>query len=122
LKHIFLKRKKEALFTSSLSIVQTITRLQTENKHYKRKAFSREQTINELNSILPKFTVLSLSYEDIKNGFNYLNKDVEDSIHYVVSQKMKCDAILTNNISDFSGFKNVLAIIPDLGVLKSILQ
>lgn len=32
---------------------------------------------------------------------NIDNKDVEDNIHYVLSKKMKCDAILTRNTKDF---------------------
>ena len=39
LQYVFTKRRKEALFTSSLAIVQTITKLQTENKQYKRFCF-----------------------------------------------------------------------------------
>ena len=47
LQYIFLKRRKEALFTSSLAVVQTITKLQSESKQYKRKAYSRETTTGD---------------------------------------------------------------------------
>jgi len=79
LKYIFSKRRKEVLFTSSLAVVQTITKLQSGSKQYSRKAYSRETTIEKLNEILPKFTVLDLSLSDIKTGFSLLNRDIEDS-------------------------------------------
>ena len=97
LKYVFSKRRKEVLFTSSLAVVQTISRLQSGNKSRKRKAYSRENTIEKLNDLLQKFTVLDLSLSDINSGFNLNNSDIEDSIHYVLCQKAKCDAILTNN-------------------------
>ena len=122
LKYIFSKRRKEVLFTSSLAIVQTITKLQSGSKMYNRKAYSREKTISTLNEILPKFTVLDLVLSDIKEGFSHLNNDVEDSVHYVLSQKMKCDAILTNNTKDFDYFKSILTIETDLGLLKRIVK
>lgn len=122
LKYVFSKRRKEVLFTSSLAIVQTITKLQAGSKQYNRKAYSRETTITKLNEILPKFTVLDLSLLDIKEGFNLLNSDIEDSVHYVLSQKMKCNAILTNNTKDFDYFKSILTIEVDLGLLKRIIK
>jgi len=47
----------------------------------------------------------------IQSGFNHLNSDLEDNVHYVLSQKMKCNAILTNNIKDFAFFKDVTAMV-----------
>ena len=122
LKYVFSKRRKETLFTSSLAVVQTITKLQSGSKQYKREAYSREKTITTLNEILPKFTVLDLSLPDIKEGFNRLNSDIEDSIHYVLSQKMKCDAILTNNRKDFVFFKDIDTLSTNLNLLKSDIQ
>jgi len=121
LKYIFSKRRKEVLFTSSLAVVQTITKLQSGSKPNNRKAYSREKTITMLNEILPKFTVLDLSLSDIKAGFKLLNSDVEDSVHYILSQKTKCDAILTNNIKDFVFF-DIAAIETDLALLKQKIQ
>ena len=122
LRYIFAKRRKEILFTSSLAIVQTISKLQTDSKQCKRKAYSRETTIKKLNEILPKFTVLDLSFSDIDAGFKSLNKDIEDSVHYVLSQKTKCDVILTNNPSDFDIFKDVQKVKPVIGYLKRAIQ
>lgn len=122
LKYIFSKRRKEVLFTSSLAVVQTISKLQSDSRQYKRKAYSRDTTIEKLNEILPKFTVLDLSISDIEAGFKLLNKDVEDSVHYILSQKMKCDAILTNNTKDFDYFNNVQKLIPNVGYLKRTIR
>ena len=116
LKYIFSKRNKNRLFTSSLSIVQTIANLQSKKKT--RGAYTREKTIELLNSIIPKFTILDLSYNDIKEGFNAKNNDIEDSVHYVLSQKAKCNAIITNNVKDFVWFNDIETIMPSLGILK----
>ena len=122
LQYVFSKRRKEVLFTSFLAVVQTITKLQSKNKPYKRKAYSREMTIKKLNEILPRFTVLDLSFSDIQAGFNHLNSDIEDNVHYVLSQKMKCNAVLTNNIKNFAFFKDVETIEPNLALLKQKIQ
>jgi len=71
---------------------------------------------------LTKFTVLDLLLSDVKAGFNYLNSDIEDNVHYVLSQKMKCNAILTNNIKDFAFFKDIAAIETNLALLKQKIQ
>ncbi|MDR2964061.1 MAG: type II toxin-antitoxin system VapC family toxin [Bacteroidales bacterium] len=122
LKHVFAKRQKHSLFTSSLAIVQTISRLQSGNKARNRKAYSKEKTINELNYLSGKFTVLDLTLADIKKGFNESSEDIEDSVHYILSQKKKCDAILTNNTKDFTQFNNIKLLETDLGLLKSLIQ
>jgi len=66
--------------------------------------------------------VLDLSFSDIKASFNHLNSDIEDNVHYVLSQKIKCNAILTNNIKDFTFFKDVSVIEPNLALLKQKIQ
>lgn len=122
LKHVFSKRRKEVLFTSSLAVVQAISKLQSGSRQYSRKAYSREKTISVLNDILPKFTVLDLSMSDIKTSFTHLNSDIEDSVHYVLSQKMKCDAILTNNRKDFVFFNDIDILSTKLNLLKADIQ
>jgi predicted nucleic acid-binding protein len=122
LNYVFKQRRREVLFTSSLAVVQTITKLQAGSKQYNRKAYTREITIKKLSEILHKFTVLDLSFVDIKAGFDLLNSDIEDNIHYILSQKMKCDAILTNNRKDFVFFKDIDTISTNMNVLKSDLQ
>lgn len=122
LKYVFSKRRKENLFTSSLAIVQTIANLQTKKKT--RNAYTREKTIDKLNEITPKLTILDLTYNDIKSGFNQSNDDVEDSVHFALSQKVCCDTILTNNTSDFVKFSKLIKISPKhgLSIIKSKIQ
>ena len=122
LNYIFSKRRKEVLFTSTLAIVQTITNLQTKKKS--RRAFSKEQTVLSINKLLSKFTVLDLTLSDVTNGFNSDAEDVEDGTHYILSQKKKCDAILTNNTKDFAHFSSVYKISPksSLGIIKAVIN
>ncbi|MCL2074440.1 MAG: type II toxin-antitoxin system VapC family toxin [Marinilabiliaceae bacterium] len=122
LRYVFFKRRKEVLFTSTLAVVQTISKLQSAGKSNKRVAFSRETTLKKLDEILPKFTILDLCLSDIKAGFIHLNSDIEDNVHYVLSQKMKCNAILTNNIKDFTFFKDIIVMEPNLALLKQKIQ
>ena len=113
LTYIFSKRRRETLFTSSLAIVQTITQLQKSNKS--RKAFDRASVVELMNKLMAKFSVIDLSKNDLNKGFAYENRDVEDSIHYALCEKLKCDTILTNNLSDFDYFKKIKKISPAMG-------
>ena len=61
-------------------------------------------------------------FTSIKAGFSHLNNDVEDSVHYVLSQKMKCDAILTNNTADFTYFRDITLLDTGLALLKPKIQ
>lgn len=122
LNYIFKTKRKELLFTSSLAIVQTIANLQTRKKT--RKAFSKSETIEKLNRVLNKFTILNLTIDDIYEGFKSDSEDIEDGTHYALSQKKKCNTILTNNVSDFSNFTSVVKISPRLGLgqIKSLVN
>ena len=102
------------LFTSSLAIVQTITQLQKGNKS--RKGFDRADVTEWMNKFMTKFSVIDLSKNDLSRGFSFENKDVEDSIHYALCEKLKCDTILTNNLSDFDYFKKIKKISPAMGL------
>ena len=116
MEYLFKTRRKEVLFTSSLAIVQTISNLQT--RKAKRKAFSREQTVEVINKLRHKLTIINLTKEDVIAGFSYSNSDLEDNIHYVLCKKAKCDAIITNNISDFDYFKDISIIRPKRSILS----
>ena len=116
LEYLFKKRRREILFTSTLAIVQTITNLQT--KKANRKAFSKEQTVEVINKLRQKLTILNLTNEDVIAGFFYSNSDLEDNIHYVLSKKAKCDAIITNNTSDLDYFKDISVIRPKRSILS----
>ena len=62
--------------------------------------------------------------DDIYNGSQSDSEDIEDGIHYVLSQKKKCNAILTNNVSDFANFTSILKISPQMGLgqIKSLVN
>ena len=120
LDYLFSRVRKEILFTSSLAVVQALSVLQTRKKG--RKAFTRVQAVESGEKIYAKFSVIDLSAPDVQKGFQYLNDDVEDNVHYVLSKKLKCDIIITNNISDFAHFGNLVALSPKniTGVKKMI--
>ena len=115
LDYIFTKRDNKLLFTSSLAITQTITRLQTSTS--KRKAYISKDVVEMIEALLKKFTIISLTREDIENSMNKQCKDLEDNIHYTLSRKLKCDCILTNNKKDFSQF-NIPVFEPILRLAK----
>jgi predicted nucleic acid-binding protein len=120
LNYVFKKRRKEVLFTSSLAVVQTVTNLQT--KKSKRKAFTKDEVFNILDKLLSKFTIIDLTLDDIDKSRNENGNDVEDCVHAVLSKKKKCFAILTNNISDFSSFKDICILPISLGYLKTVVK
>lgn len=116
LEYLFRTRRKEVLYTSSLAIVQLITNLQT--KKPRRKAFSHKETKDAVNKIRQKITVINLTDDDITAGLAFNNTDIEDNIHYVLSKKMKCEAIITNNVSDFDYFRDIEILKPEKRLLS----
>jgi predicted nucleic acid-binding protein len=120
LEYLFSRVRKEILFTSSLAVVQALSILQTRKKD--RKAFTRAEAVESGEKIYTKFSVIDLSAPDVQKGFKYLNNDVEDNVHYVLSQKLKCDIIITNNVSDFADFGDTPALTPKniAGIKKMI--
>ena len=83
-----------------------------------RAAFDRLETIAKMETVLKKVTQLDLTSQDIEAAFALINNDIEDNVHYILSQKRKCEAIITNNIKDFSVF-NIKLINPKNRMLKS---
>jgi predicted nucleic acid-binding protein len=72
-------------------------------------------------------------YVDTNVLVNYFTKQAddvqcldyfEDSVHYVLSEKLKCSVIITNNISDFSSFRNkIITLTPrDLRGVKRVVK
>lgn len=96
------------------SIVQAIMQLQKSTKS--RKVMDRTAVVELMNKLMTKFSVIDLTKNDLNRGFSFENKDVEDSIHYALCEKLKCDTILTNNLSDFEYFKKVKKISPAMGL------
>jgi len=110
LDYLFSKVRKEILFTSSLAVVQTVSVLQTKKKN--REAFTREKAVESGRQIYKKLSIIDLVGKDVENSFEQLNKDVEDNVHYVLSKKLKCNIIITNDTSDFAYFLDIVALSP----------
>ncbi|MBP5456726.1 MAG: hypothetical protein J6Y37_09515 [Paludibacteraceae bacterium] len=113
--YIFKKRRKEVLFTSSLAVAQTITRLQTTTS--RRKAYTSEEVVPMLKKLLNKFTLVNLTADDVFDGLDENCKDLEDNIHFILSPKVRCECILTNNEKDFVQF-NIPTFKPILRLAK----
>ena len=91
------------LYTSNLAIVQTIAKLQTANKY--RKALLRTDIEKFINYFYSHITVCEVSNNIIKQAMNLIDgDDLEDNIHYLASQSVNCNIILTNNKKDFLPF------------------
>ncbi len=78
--------------------------------------------VESSEKIYQKFSIIDLSAKDVKSGFEQQNNDVEDNVHYILSKKRKCNIIITNNISDFAYFWDVIALSPKniAGIKKMI--
>ena len=122
LDYIFRTRRKEIVFTSSLALVQTISNLQTKKKT--RDAFTKQETEAAIKKLNSKITTINLTADDVEEGLHLEGKDIEDNIHFVLARKMKCNVILTNNTSDFSKFKSVRRLSPQmsLSAIKRVIK
>ena len=121
LNYLFSRVRKEILFTSSLATVQAISALQTKKKN--REAFARDKAVESGKLIYKKFSIIDLSYKDIEKSFEQLNRDVEDNVHYVLSKKLKCNIIITNNTSDFAYFWDIVALSPkDIASIRKMIK
>ncbi|MBO7141958.1 MAG: type II toxin-antitoxin system VapC family toxin [Bacteroidales bacterium] len=103
LKWLFSSKCDDMLYTSNLAIVQTIAKLQTANKY--RKALLRTDIEKFINYFYSHITVCEVSNNIIKQAMNLIDgDDLEDNIHYLASQSVNCNIILTNNKKDFLPF------------------
>lgn len=118
--YLFRYCNKNNLVTSSLALVQVVTQLQKRTP--KRPAFKKDYVENAINYISTKLTILDVSKTDIFNGIKQLsdasNGDIEDAVHYAISQKASCNVILTNNTKDFNNFIQVKIVEPIIGDVK----
>ncbi len=101
---IYLRAKpKVNLYIASFSIIQVVSTL--------NKAKIKDDAIREeLKRIMEKYTVGNFLDTDIKKGIELDSRDIEDSFQYVISQKLKCAYILTDNLKDFKRFKDVVVV------------
>ena len=119
--YLLKKKHKEFLFTSSSALGQTVSMLQSKRK--KRKVFSPDEINEYIEFLTSKITVLECSENDVKNAFTFKDlNDIEDNIQYVISQKMKCKYIITNDISGYSQHSKIEAINPNnVRLIKKII-
>lgn len=88
--------KGKRLFTSSLAIAQLASVFQ--------KKKPNAQIKNIIKEICHRVNILSFSEKDIQEALKIERSDIEDNIQYVISSKMKCGIIVTNNTKDFKNF------------------
>ena len=122
LDYLFDKVRKEILFTSSLAKVQAISILQT--KKGNRRKFTRSEIVDCNNNIDMNFSIIDLTNRDIQKGQQEDSEDVEDNIHFILAEKLKCDVIITNNTTDFYYFRNrIITLTPrDLGGIRRVVK
>ena len=98
LQYLFSLRGKK-LFISSLSIAQFVSLFQ------KKKSFF--EIAEHVRYLLSKFVVISFTEKDIEISLTIEQHDMEDTIQYVLSQKLKCLNFITNNKKDFRCYHNI---------------
>ena len=120
--YLLTKVRKEILFTSSLAKMQAISILQT--KKGSRRKFSRTEIIDCCNDIDLRFSIIDLTNKDVVKGAQERNEDVEDNVHFILADKLKCDVIITNNTSDFVYFRNrIISLTPkDMGKIRKLIR
>jgi len=117
---LFKRKKKEHLFTSTFAIGQTMAGIQKSKT--RKTGLTKEDTIKEGKKLCHKMTVLHFTEQDIQDGFMKDGNDVEDNIHFAISQKMNCNVIITNDFDGFSELGVEIVKPEELGYMKAILQ
>jgi len=98
LQYLYSLRGKK-LFISSLSIAQFVSLFQ------KKRTFF--EIAEHVRYLLSKFVVISFTEKDIETAIAIEHQDMEDTMQYVLSQKLKCLNFITNNKKDFRYFHNI---------------
>lgn len=95
LKYLFaLKGKK--LYVSTLSIAQFVS------------VFQKKRTADEIREkvkyLQTKFNLVGFVEKDVDDALVETSPDIEDSIQYTLSRKVRCQHFITNNIKDYTGY------------------
>jgi hypothetical protein len=78
-----------------------------------RKALKdKEKAKKKMKSFLSLFSIATVDEKVIKNAFSLPGKDFEDDIVYSLAINLKCEYLVTNNISDFPQDGNVKVLLP----------
>ncbi len=93
------KQHGKQLYISSLAVAQVTATLQ--------RRLNSKDLQKELHNLIQHFKVIDFTIEDIKTALRYKKlheegMDIEDLYQYVMSLKLKCLYIMTNNTKDFS--------------------
>lgn len=95
LKYLFALRGKR-LFISTLSIAQFVS------------IFQKKRTAGEIRAqvkyLQTKFNLVGFVENDVDEALSETASDIEDSIQYTLSRKVRCQHFVTNNIKDYTGF------------------
>jgi predicted nucleic acid-binding protein len=101
-----LRIARRETFVASFSIVQVLSTLE-------KARVSQDIIRQELQHILTKHTIINFTEKDIQAALDeFTDLDIEDTFQFVVSQKMRCQYIITENVKDFKTFQNVRIIRP----------
>ena len=96
-----LRVARRETFVASFSIVQVLSTLE-------RARVSQDIIRQEI-----KHTIINFTEKDIQAALDdFSGLDIEDTFQFVVSQKMRCQYIITENVKDFKPFQNVRIIRP----------
>lgn len=98
---------RRRLFLSSLSIAQFVATFQ-------RRKVDDEKIRKHVNYLLAKFNIINFTEKDIVESLKYDICDMEDSMQFVLCNKMNCNYFITNNTKDFKNVVNLFIVSPKL--------
>ncbi len=87
------------IYVSSLSVAQLVSVLQ--------KKMPNSEIVRHVKTILSKAIVIDFTEKDIVASLHIDGHDLEDNMQYVLSQKMKCGIIITQNKKDYVNYLNI---------------
>lgn len=95
LKYLFALKGKR-LFISTLSIAQFVSIFQKKRNTAEIRA--------QVKYLQTKFNLVGFVEKDVDEALSENAADIEDSIQYTLSRKVRCLHFVTNNIKDYTGF------------------
>ena len=102
----FLRAKpKVNLYVASFSLVQLISTLD-------RAKVPHSQITKEISRLLGRFKLIDLTAKDFESISKTTISDIEDALQYTLCRKPRCFYIITDNVKDFRGLLNIVAIRP----------
>jgi len=94
------EQKKIIAYISSTSI--------TDIFYICRKYLDKDSARSFIADILDTFTLVGIDEQGFREAFEVDIIDFEDAVHYIISQKVGCDALVTRNKKDFGNKPDVL--------------